>query len=415
MLDDAGSTTDPTDDATHGAIDSLFRCSICGAPYVPRNRRHTATCGAIECQHRRIWLAQKSSPEKQAKARERERRALEAHSAYYTARTTLRRRGLLTSETAAALLPLRGQGRMPLHDALARCGLGALLPTPALPAVATNVKTRRTILVAPSTVDAWALPSPALDRHLVTAASLRLTQRGIPRRRVRDHGGARLLHGALHRALNIGHDLDKTPLWLALPTERSGALWLLVAPQHESILALPSEPSSGPRLPASVHLGTDDAPHELAIVARTRIKAPAPRAPGQYRARVIAAGPLVIKKSNRLIAKRDRALPYLHQLQTNPTSLDGVIERVAARVGLQIRAEQIIARVIAHDLDEIEGGVRVGGHWRSGARGGVVECMVGTIDVECNAVGRWLLDCAALVSLGGKVALGFGRVRVEDL
>jgi CRISPR/Cas system endoribonuclease Cas6 (RAMP superfamily) len=45
----------------------------------------------------------------------------------------------------------------------------------------------------------------------------------------------------------------------------------------------------------------------------------------------------------------------------------------------------------------------------------VIECLVGTIDVECNALGRWLLDVAALIGLGSKTSIGFGRVRVEDL
>lgn len=45
---------------------------------------------------------------------------------------------------------------------------------------------------------------------------------------------------------------------------------------------------------------------------------------------------------------------------------------------------------------------------------GVVGASWGSLIVECNATGRWLLDCAALVGLGGKTAFGFGRVRVED-
>ena len=40
--------------------------------------------------------------------------------------------------------------------------------------------------------------------------------------------------------------------------------------------------------------------------------------------------------------------------------------------------------------------------------------MEGWIAVRCNAPARWLLDCAELLGLGSKTALGFGRVLVES-
>ena len=40
----------------------------------------------------------------------------------------------------------------------------------------------------------------------------------------------------------------------------------------------------------------------------------------------------------------------------------------------------------------------------------------GSLVIETNAVGRWLLEVAARGwGLGGRVAMTFGRVRVEDL
>lgn len=37
----------------------------------------------------------------------------------------------------------------------------------------------------------------------------------------------------------------------------------------------------------------------------------------------------------------------------------------------------------------------------------------GSCVVEVNAPARWMLECDALVGLGGRTALGFGRVRVS--
>lgn len=326
------------------------------------------------------------------------------NGAYWLARCSLRKRGLLTSETAARVATLKGKGEMPTHAALSACGLAALVPT------ATNARTRRAVITAASErPDAWTLPSPTIAGHLAHAVELRFYDRGIPRTRITDYGGARVLHGALHKALGIGHSRDATPFALVLPTAHGAPLYFVE-------LELSQARGLVDRLPERVLLASDPRPLDLRATRLTRLRAPADRAPGQYRARVIAAGPLALKKSNRVIAKRAKEVerPYLHQLQTNPTDLTGALERVAARIGLQIHPGAVIARVIAHDLEALDP-IHVGGHWRIGDRLGCVEALVGVIDVECNAVGRWLLDCAALVGLGSKTAIGFGRVRVEDL
>jgi hypothetical protein len=58
-------------------------------------------------------------------------------------------------------------------------------------------------------------------------------------------------------------------------------------------------------------------------------------------------------------------------------------------------------------------GLAVGGHWQVGDRRGRIACMEGWLAVRCNAPARWLLDCAELLGLGSKTALGFGRLLVE--
>lgn len=386
-------------------IDPRFTCSICGERYIPIGKRHTRTCGAERCAAQNRYRVERTNEQRYAKAQARWRKSVIEHGAYYNARASLRRRGLLTSETAAALLPLKGRGHIEVSAALAMCGLGALARAPKTkraPTPETDLSVSR---------DAWALPSPTHDGPLSHAFRLVFSQREQPRLRVRDYYGARLLHGALHRVLNVGHDLDKTPFALVLPSQRERSLWMLTSHEDviERLLAWES-----PR----VILGDDSEPHDLRIAERSRLRVPPPREPGQYRARVITAGPLVLKKTNRAIAKSEASTRhglYRQQLRTSPTELVGALEHVASRAGVRLDKHTVIARVILHDLDEIEGGVRVGGHWQSGPTRGHIACMVGVIDVECNAIGRWLLDVAALIGLGGKTAIGFGRVRVADL
>lgn len=409
MLDGAEREWWETEDGDTSApdvdIDPRFTCSICGERFIPTGKRHTKTCGAAKCAAQNSYRVERTNEQRYAKAQARWRKSVIEHGAYYNARASLRRRGLLTSETAAALLPLRGKGHIEVSAALAMCGLGSLARAP---------KTKRA--ATPETDlsisrDAWSLPSPTHNGPLMHAFRLVLSQHGQQRLRVRDYYGARLLHGALHRALGVGHDLDKTPFSLVLPSQRERALWMLTSDEDVITRLLAWE---SPR----VILGDDREPHDLRIAERSRLRLPPPREPGQYRARVIASSPLVLKKSNRAIAKSEASTRhglYRQQLQTKPTELVGSLEHVASRAGIRVDKHTVIARVILHDLDEIEGGIRVGGHWQSGPTRGHIACMVGVIDVECNAIGRWLLDCAALVGLGGKTAIGFGRVRVRDL
>jgi hypothetical protein len=49
----------------------------------------------------------------------------------------------------------------------------------------------------------------------------------------------------------------------------------------------------------------------------------------------------------------------------------------------------------------------------TGGKFGDTRGWVGHVVVETNAVGHWLLELAARIGLGGRVALGFGRVRVS--
>ncbi|GAC1577381.1 MAG: hypothetical protein NVS3B20_08750 [Polyangiales bacterium] len=53
--------------------------------------------------------------------------------------------------------------------------------------------------------------------------------------------------------------------------------------------------------------------------------------------------------------------------------------------------------------------VRIGSKW------GVVNGWRGSVVLECNAVAHWLIEAAARgPGLGGRTALGFGRIRVTE-
>ena len=241
------------------------------------------------------------------------------------------------------------------------------------------------------TPDPWRLPSPEPGGPIAVAVELRCP-------RVRDHGAARLLHAALHAAWQVGHD-QQSPYALALPRPADPHLWLICL--RAEMLR---------RLPERVRIGRDtvDLSPGLRAILRARPQRPA----GEHRALVRTLAPLVLRAGASGPAERHR-----RALQDQPVSLVGSLMQVGLRLGLAVRSSDLVADVMSHQLRRVaegeQDGLRVGGHWQIGDRGGRIACTEGWLAVRCNAPARWLLDAAELVGLGSKTALGFGRITVE--
>lgn len=269
----------------------------------------------------------------------------------------------------------------------------------------------------------WDLDAPRITQPLLTAVELTLWQCGADRSHLVSFNEAHKLHGALHTALAVGHTSQSAAWSLSLPTPRDRRLWL-VTPRADYLDRLPGEvtlfaaPEALNEFVPRARAFWTPAPHELRIGHRAVIRAPKHRAAGEYRVRVFTRTPLVMRKSlssaERAAGLRDR--PLLDR----PTQLDGLLAHTASWLGLQTPDAAIAAEVTASDLERVydeddEEGVIVGGHWRTGERVGRISGLIGWMDVRCNAVGRWLLDCAERLGIGSRTTIGFGRVRVEDL
>lgn len=143
----------------------------------------------------------------------------------------------------------------------------------------------------------------------------------------------------------------------------------------------------------------------LAVGPAIRIRRPAEHAPGAYRVRLETVTPVVIRAA---AGTKTRTEPDAGNLASTLGST------LAPRLGLPwIRREELTVRIVEQYtrpwIGKVDGkpgdGPRLGGDGRFRGWHGV-------IDLECDARTRWLLDCAALIGLGGRVAFGFGRVRV---
>ena len=128
-------------------IDPRYTCVACGERFVPRNKRHVRTCGDQRCQWRAADNRSRLSLHRVIEDHERSARWRETNGGYHNARISLRKRGLLTSETQARLIALKGRGLLDTGTALRECGLGELASSRygavTLGPVATIAKTRR--------------------------------------------------------------------------------------------------------------------------------------------------------------------------------------------------------------------------------------------------------------------------------
>lgn len=79
-------------------------------------------------------------------------------------------------------------------------------------------------------------------------------------------------------------------------------------------------------------------------------------------------------------------------------------ERLGCRP-LTLRPESLA--VVSHDTIPVE--VPIGGKY------GMIRGWEGEVVLDVDAQAKWLLECAALVGLGGRTSLGFGRIQLATL
>jgi hypothetical protein len=147
----------------------------------------------------------------------------------------------------------------------------------------------------------------------------------------------------------------------------------------------------------------------VSLSAAIRVRWPERYEPGVYRARIETVTPVVIRAAG---GSKTRTDPDAGNL----SSTLGMT--LAPRLGLPwIKREDLPITIIDQYTTPYtgkvdgrhapKGGQRIGGDGR-------VRGWHGVVDVECNERVRWLLDCAELLGLGGRVAFGFGRIRVTE-
>ena len=220
----------------------------------------------------------------------------------------------------------------------------------------------------------WGAPVGEQPEHVAWGVALD----GIP-----GSAPARLVHGLVSRLVAEGH--TQVARWaLAMPTGAHGSGWGVVCFRDEDAARLAGRAER-------VRVGAVE--HDLRTGPVIRLRAPALPTRGKHRVTVDAVTPV-----SHLVDGRSRAI-------TTPTveTILGALGDVSQRLGLSV-GRMHVASVETQTVAER---VTLGGHM------GSVPGWVGRIVVECNAPAAWLLLCARHAGLGGRVAFGMGRVRVE--
>ena len=361
-------------------------CEGCGAGFAPTRPGQRFCCD--RCRWRKHQRAVETTPEGKRAAAERSARSVERHHAWCDWRARLRGTPLDTPERRAVLESLRGRGRVPPDEVralLEAAGCG-------VPATTRKPPRRRTEADAPAPIEApaaplpgpWALPSPEAPR-LLPCAALDLTLSSPV-----DLTTVRHLHGALSAIHGRDHDAQRAA-WRLVPL--APHLWRVVwadVAVAERLRATREERRIGHR------------PERLAwspVLHRPR--SPASLAPGRYRVRIDAVGPVVSSRFGGTEAVTSPTADTVRAQATRLLTLAGV----GGADGVEVEDVESLTESAA---------VHLGGHVRRGGGGrGDVLAWTGRVAVMCNAVAAWALSLAEVYGLGGLTAFGLGTVRVR--
>lgn len=206
----------------------------------------------------------------------------------------------------------------------------------------------------------------------------------------------RALHGALTAILGAGHRA-RFPNFSIFPTSSGwGVHWVRNAAHG---------------LPFEISAPLFDVPTRFRFGPRVRFRAPAVSRRGRARVTIEALTPVVIVSSGRTV---------MHTRPTKESILSAIGTEFPNRLtedlgwrddlrGQWARWVRDRAQVVLVDAATEPAHVPLGGKY------GTVAGWTGSVTLEVNATGRWLLGAAERIGLGSRVGFGFGCIRVRDV
>lgn len=236
----------------------------------------------------------------------------------------------------------------------------------------------------------WLLGAPPYGTHL-PGGGVEIAVSPHPRWPI-EHRNTRALHGMMTRLMGDGHK----PRWprFALVPWPCALGWGAYLWERDMLGML-----AGKAMPGILF----DREVTVTFSPARLIKAPRVTKRGRQRVRIDTITPVCTVSTGRPGDQRTR--PFL---RATADAIRGAIGlEFPERLGIPYRliGDDLRVELVSHDTRKAT--VPLGGKY------GVVVGWEGSCIVEVNAPARWLLECAALVGLGGRTAFGFGRVRVS--
>lgn len=260
---------------------------------------------------------------------------------------------------------------------------------------------RGEVVARPAPPDTWQAPTPDLGTHL-PGAWRELVLTPAPHTPI-PHSHAVSVHGMVSRAIGRDHDRTRADFVLAQAQVPSG--WGVYFVDGADARRMSCAPMSG------LHL--EGRPWGIAFGQGVVVpRAPSGIVPGRYRVTLTTLSPVVIRRSadgKTLV----RVMPTASSLRASLTGREFL-----RRIGLtEVPAWTRDACLVMVGHDTRRDSVDTDGHWNAGDGGGHgrVVGWSGSLDLEVNAVTLALLRCAEVVGLGGRVAVGFGCVRLSSV
>lgn len=232
--------------------------------------------------------------------------------------------------------------------------------------------------------NAWLLGSPAFGTHL-PGGGFELHVSPPPKWAV-ELRNTRGLHGMVTALMGIPHH-PTIPQFTLTPwpndfgwgiySQHGDVMGRLAGREHEAVL------------------------FDRRVVVRcgplVRVRTPVVAKRGRRRLRIDAITPVLVRENESAM--------HTHPTAENMHStLDAWLPR---RLGLESFKDDLKLELIERSTEPAT--VATGGKFGS-ARG-----WTGSVIVETNAIGHWLLEVGARIGVGGRVALGMGRIRVSEV
>ena len=393
----------------HEDVTTIFRCA-CGKPFVPVNGKQK-TCGAPLCTRRL----------ERAAAGQRMRIDLASGTCMYCQATFRPKSSRNVKACAAAECQRKRKSRVVVHEPrpCSICG-GAFVPRTARNVLCStssckitardqrftawyakpiNVETHRDkslvrkatahgaiISTAETSRQPWLLAAPAYGSHL-PGGGLEIAISPPPKWPL-DHRNVRALHGLLTGLIDEPHGANVPGFSLVPWPVKSG--WGVYLRDDAHAARLAGKVFRGGLFGREV---------EISFSTTRRIRAPQIAKRGRVLVRIDALTPVCIRNGG-------GSTTYTAPIASN--LLSAIVQSFPQRLGLVgLDPAAVLLEIVERHTEPAT--VHLGGKF------GSIRGWTGHVIVEANAVARWLLACAGLIGLGGRTALGFGRVRVSEV